>query len=601
MNAPSTNFFGSLAKKLSSHETIEQKFDNLYDIGRKLKSLKSAKPPDPTSTTEVGEYFDNTGALRLTTFFGNVSAFFQNDVRNIQHKTALRRYRETSLIPEAADAIEEYDNEIIVHDPKSPNFVKLDFINKDIFSEDLRDEIYSEWDYIIGPLLDFKNNAHSMIHKFNTDGILYVEKVYDVNYLHRGVIDVNVIDPMCLTYVQAYSEDPETKIRSMQDSFYVFKYDGDNRIQPEVNPFQTVQFINYGREFVLPKESIARADSGIVHPFFGYPLSFLDKAVKVANQLKLLEDAILVYRITRAPERRVFYIDTADLPPAKAEQFIQEMIKNHRTEKLYDTQTGTLDSGAAVLSMIEDFWLPRQNGRAVTEVSTLTGAQNLGEIKDLDFFYKKLWKALGVPYTRRMAAENGGISFGTGTAITVDELKMHQTVQYRRRRFESIFVDLLMTQLVTKQIINTEDADSIAANFCFQWNENNYFYERLRLENIEKKIDVMSRIDEKAMAHISMPWISKNIMGFTVEEIEQLRDERAHPEKYGFESTEKEEESPEEGFGGGLGGGFGVGAAGVTAGAPGEGNLGAELESLPTEEETPETTPEAAETFGPGA
>lgn len=595
------NFFSMLAKKLASHETIEQKFDDLYDLGRKLKSLKSTKPPDPTDTTEVGEFFDNTGAMRLTTFFGNVSSFFQNDLRNIQHKTALRRYRETSLIPEAADAIEEFDNEIIVHDPKSPNIVKLDFIDSNIFSDDLKDEIYREWDYVIGPLLDFKNNAHAMIHKFNVDGILYIEKVYDVNYLHRGIIDVNVIDPMCLTYVQTFTEEPETKIRKLQDSFYVFRYDGDNRVQPEVNPFQTVQFINYGREFVLPKESIARADSGIIHPFFGYPLSFLDKAVKVANQLKLLEDAILVYRITRAPERRVFYIDTADLPPAKAEQFIQEMIKNHRTEKLYDTQTGTLDSGAAVLSMIEDFWLPRQNGRAVTEVSTLTGAQNLGEIKDVDFFYKKLWKALGVPYTRRMAAENGGINFGAGTAITVDELKMHQNVQLRRRRFESIFIDLIMTQLITKQIINTEDADAIAANICFQWNENNYFYERLRLENIEKKFDVMSRVDEKVMAHISMPWISKNIMGFTEEEIEQLRNEREHPEKYGFEAPKEGEESA---AGGGFGssptgGGFG---AGIGSEEFGGGEIGGELGELPTgEEEGGETTEETTETFGPGA
>mgnify|MGYP001767819265 CR=1 FL=1 len=343
----------------------------------------------------------------------------------------------------------------------------------------------------------------------------------------------------------------------------------------------------YHADFIVPKVLIASTDSGMYHPDYGYALSFLHRALKVANQLRLLEDAILVYRITRAPERRAFYVDVGNLPTPQAEEFMKEIMKQHRTEKTYDVDTGVVNSNAAVINITEDFWLPRRNGVDSTKIETLPGAQNLGEINDLDYFNAKLWRALGVPFSRRLSQDKGGTPFTSGTEITVDEIKFKKKCNARRERFNLIFEDLLKTQLVMKRIINADDADAIMRNIVYRWNEDNFFYDMLNLNVAERRLDVAAKVTGEIKGYVSDPWIAKEIMGQTDEEMRDLAEQRKNPEKYGFTKPKEGEAAPAGGAGGGGGfsSGFGTPAGGI-AEAPAVG--GDELGPTGGEETVPE-------------
>lgn len=557
--------FGFL-RRLRSHDVVSDKIERAEDNAKFKNQKELIAPPEPTPETKTsfGEYFHVKGAVKIDNFFASLSSYFKTDVNDINHKQAIERYRAISMLPEVSDALDEYVHSIVVHNDENPDVVKIDFKDSNLFTKALRERIGDEFRYLLN-LLDFNNTGERLVTQLLIDGCLPLEKVFDENYIGRGVIDLNILDSMYMTRTIIFNTDPYTKLKKLVDEYFVFTYPTLDKIRYGLTdaPYSTYQ-INAGYKLQIPKFLVTYVDSGKYHPTRAYPVSILHKALKVANQLKLLEDSLLIYRITRAPERRVFYIDVGNLPPTKAEEHVEDLMRQYRTEKSYNPETGGLNADADIMAMIEDFWLPRRNGQASTEVSTLSGAQNLGEITDLDYFYKKLWRALGVPYSRRISKDSGGIAHSHTADITADELAFYKTVRFIRRRIENgIFKDLLRTHLVAKNIVSGDNIEDVLANVKFIWNEDNNFSELIKFEVMQARFDIISNMGLNVADFVSKPWVAKNILKQTDEEIIQLAKERKNPGAYGFtdESKEGAEAAPGAGGGGGFGGGgFGGGA-----------------------------------------
>lgn len=587
--------FGFL-RRLKSHDIAADKIERKIDNDKFQNQKDFISPPDPTpqSKTAFGDWFNARGSVKVDSFFASLSNYFKSDVNDTNHKQAIERYRSISMLPEVSDALDEYVQSIVVYNDENPNILKLDFIDNALFTTTLKERINEEFQYIIN-LLDFDNNGHRIVLQYLIDGCIPIEKVFDDNYIGRGIIDINILDPMYMTKMTLFQTDMYTKLKRQVDSYYVFSYPtlDKQRFGLIDAPYMTLQ-INAGYKLQIPDYLVTFADSGKFHPSRNYPISLLHKALKVANQLKLLEDSILIYRITRAPERRVFYIDVGNLPPTKAEEHMEELIRQYRTEKSYNPETGSLNADADIMAMIEDFWLPRRDGRSTTEVDTLSGAQNLGEITDLDYFYKKLWRALGVPYSRRIAKDGGGVGHSHTADITADELAFYKTVRYYRRRIENgIFKDMLRTHLVVRNIVNGDDIEDVLANIKFIWNEDNNFSELIKFEVMQARFDIVNNMGLNVPDFLSKPYIAKNILKLTDEEIRDLAEERAHPERYGFTDSE---ETPNEGGAipsGGMSGG-GLPTGGMPMGAPGEEGM-----EIPAGEEIGVGTEEVGEEIPP--
>lgn len=571
-----TNF--GFLRRLRAHDTAENKFNNVVDNSKFTNQKELIAPPESErdKTTAFGDFFHHKGAVKVDSFIASMSNYFKTDVNDSNHKQSIERYRSISLMPEVDDAIEEYVQSILVHNDENADVVKIDYKDSSLFSDKLKGKIDEEFRYILN-LLDFEDAGERIVRSFLIDGCFPVEKVFDSNYIGRGIIDVNFLDPAFMTKTILFEVDQYTKLRREMDTYYVFTfpYVEGQRFQATDAPYSSFR-INQGYKLQIPEFLIALSDSGKYHPSRSYPLSILHKTLKVANQLKLLEDSILIYRLTRAPERRVFYIDVGNLPPAKAEEHMEEIIRQYRIEKSYNAETGALNADADIMSMIEDFWLPRRNGTATTEVSTLSGAQNLGEINDLDHFYKKLWRSLGVPYSRRMAKEgSGGMAHSHTADITADEVAFYKNIRYLRRRIEvGLFKDLLKTQLVAKEIIDADYAEEIISNIKFMWNEDNNFAELIKFEVMQTRFDIITNMGFNVSDFVSKPWVAKNILKFSDEEIEEMKIQRAHPERFGFEKTEAEA-TTDEGF---MPSGGGFGSGGGMSPSPAGGEFGMENE-----------------------
>lgn len=579
-----TNF--GFLRRLRSHDTAETKYKNTIDNSKFTNQKELIAPPesDRDKTTAFGDFFHHKGAVKVDSFIASMANYFKTDINDTNHKQAIERYRSISLMPEVDDAIEEYVQSILVHNDENPDVVKIDYKDSTLFSDKLKEKIDNEFRYILN-LIEFEDTGERIVRNFLIDGCFPMEKVFDQNYIGRGIIDVNFLDPAYMTKTILFEVDQYTKLRREVDTYYIFTFPHieGQRFQATDAPYSSFR-INQGYKLQIPEFLISLTDTGKYHPARSYPLSILHKALKVANQLKLLEDSLLIYRLTRAPERRVFYIDVGNLPPQKAEEHMEEVMRQYRVEKSYNSDTGNLNADADIMSMIEDFWLPRRNGTATTEVSTLSGAQNLGEINDLDYFYKKLWRSLGVPYSRRMAKDGSGGQAHSHTAdITADEVAFYKNIRYLRRRIEvGLFKDLLKTQLIAKEIIDADYAEEIISNIKFMWNEDNNFAELIKFEVMQTRFDIITNMGFNVADFVSKPWVAKNILKFSDEEIEELKLQRKNPERYGFEKTE--EATTDEGFmpsggGGSFGGGMSPGPSGGGFGMEGEemeGEMGGE-------------------------
>ena len=384
----------------------------------------------------------------------------------------IRRYRETSLIPECDSAIEDVINECITSD-SADRIVTLDLRDTKL-SDSLKKKIQDEFSTIL-TLMKFNQNSHEIFRKWYVDGRIYFHKVVDKNNIKKGIVDIRPIDPLKIKKVRNVTKDrdPKTGIEQVKkvDEFFVFNDKGYDKTGTASAEGNTVK---------IAPEAITFTTSGLLDYTKNVVVGYLHKALKTANQLSMMEDALVIYRISRAPERRIFYIDVGNLPKSKAEQYLSDVMNRYRNKLVYNAQTGEIKDDRKHMSMLEDFWLPRREGGRGTEISTLPGGQNLSEIEDIEYFKKKLYRALNVPISR-MESDNG-FNMGRSSEISRDELKFNKFTNRLQKKFARVFTDILKTQLVLRGVVSGEEFDKFKDFILYDFATDNHFTELKEIE-----------------------------------------------------------------------------------------------------------------------
>ena len=436
----------------------------------------------------------------------------------------IKRYREMALHPECDSAIEDIVNEAIVSDTNdSPVEIELSNLNA---SDGIKKKIRNEFKYILS-LLDFDKKSHEIYRNWYVDGRLFYHKVIDLKNPQEGIQELRYIDAMKMRYVRQ-----EKKKES--DKYRLSNMNRDNPMDyefPEIeeyyiyNPKMTYPTSNPSSlgghgGIKMTKDSITYCTSGLVDRNKGSTLSYLHKAIKSLNQLRMIEDSLVIYRLSRAPERRIFYIDVGNLPKVKAEQYLRDVMMRYRNKLVYDASTGEIRDDKKFMSMLEDFWLPRREGGRGTEITTLPGGQNLGEITDIEYFKKKLYRSLNVPPSR-MDGE-GGFNLGRSSEILRDEVKFSKFVARLRKRFSYMFHDMLRTQLILKNIITPEDWEIMSEHIQYDFLYDNHFAELKDAELLNERLNMVQVAEPYVGKYFSQDYVRRKILRQTdIEIIEQ--------------------------------------------------------------------------------
>jgi len=434
----------------------------------------------------------------------------------------IKRYREMALHPEADGAIEDVVNEAIVSDLyDSPVEVELSNLNA---SDGIKKKIREEFRYL-KDIMDFDKKSHEIFRNWYIDGRLYYLKVIDQKNPQEGIKDLRYIDPMKIKYVRQEKrkngkDDPYVRVNSKDDSIPNPEFD-EYYIYTMKPNYPTGMIAQAGKGSTkIAKDSITYCTSGLVDRNKNRVLSYLHKAIKALNQLRMIEDSLVIYRLSRAPERRIFYIDVGNLPKVKAEQYLKEVMSRYRNKLTYDAQTGEVRDDRKYMSMMEDFWLPRREGGRGTEITTLPGGQNLGELTDIEYFQKKLYRALGIPESR-IAAE-GGFNLGRSSEILRDELKFAKFVGRLRKRFAHMFNDMLKTQLILKNIVTPEDWEKMEDHIQYDFLYDNQFAELKETEMIQGRLGNLAQIEPYIGKYYSTEFVRKRVLRQTDQEIEEI-------------------------------------------------------------------------------
>ena len=434
----------------------------------------------------------------------------------------IKRYREMALHPECDGAIEDVVNEAIVSDLyDSPVEVELSNLNA---SEGIKKKIREEFRYL-KELMDFDKKSHEIFRNWYIDGRLYYLKVIDQKNPQEGIQDLRYIDPMKLKYIRQEKKTNGNNLNNIRinqkddtvpnpqfDEYYIYT------MKPN---YPTGMIAQAGKGSTkISKDSITYCTSGLVDRNKNRVLSYLHKAIKALNQLRMIEDSLVIYRLSRAPERRIFYIDVGNLPKIKAEQYLKEVMSRYRNKLVYDASTGEVRDDRKFMSMMEDFWLPRREGGRGTEITTLPGGQNLGELTDIEYFQKKLYRALGVPESRIGA--DSGFNLGRSSEILRDELQFSKFVGRLRKRFAHMFNDMLKTQLILKNIVTPEDWEQMEDHIQYDFLYDNQFAELKESELIQNRLGNLAQIEPYIGKYYSTEYIRKRILRQTDQEIEEI-------------------------------------------------------------------------------
>ena len=488
-----------------------------FSISDKEKKSTSLLSPVPPSNEDGVDNYISSG------FYGQYV-----DIEGV-YKTEydlMRRYREMAVHPEADAAIEDVVNEALVSDLyDSPIEIELSNVNA---SDKVKDKIREEFKGI-KEMMDFDKKAHEVFRNWYIDGRLYYLKVIDVKKPEEGIKEIRYINPMKIKFVRKERKQKGNEMMGPQgpsdmkkaiypeiDEYYVYT--------PKPNYPTTMFAAGGGRgndktSIKIAKDSITYVTSGLFDRNKGTCLSYLHKAIKALNQLRMIEDSLVIYRLSRAPERRIFYIDVGNLPKVKAEQYLKEVMSRYRNKLVYDASTGEVRDDRKFMSMLEDFWLPRREGGRGTEITTLPGGQNLGELADIEYFQKKLYRALGVPESR--IANDGGFNLGRSSEILRDELKFSKFVGRLRKRFANMFTDFLRTQLILKNIIAPEDWDEISDHIQYDFLYDNQFAELKETELLEGRLGILAQIEPYIGKYYSQEWVRSKVLRQTETEMKE--------------------------------------------------------------------------------
>ncbi len=421
-------------------------------------------------------------------------------------KELIFKYRDISQQTECDAAVEDIVNEAIVSDDDS---APVSLIMDDLDQPDrIKKLINAEFEHVI-TMLNLNWYGHDIFRRWYVDGRLYYHKIIDEKNPKNGLLELRPIDPTKIRKVRELKKekDPKTGAELIVGSNEYFIY-------------QNESLGTKGQGLKIAKDSITYVTSGLLDSSRKRVLSHLHKALKPVNQLRMMEDSLVIYRLARAPERRIFYIDVGNLPKGKAEEYLRNIMAKYRNKMVYDAETGDMKDDKKHMSMLEDFWLPRREGGRGTEISTLPGGENLGQIDDIEYFRRKLYKSLNVPSGRLEQEQQFNI--GRTTEISRDELKFQKFVNRLRKKFSALFIDVLKTQLVLKGIVTEEEWEAMRQDIAVDFLQDNHFSELKDAELLRERLGTLREIDEYAGRYYSVEWIRKNVLHQTDEDIENI-------------------------------------------------------------------------------
>ena len=488
-----------------------------YEINRKKEAAKGKSFVAPS---------DEEGTLDIAGGAGFFSQYVNLDKAAKNDWDLIRKYRTTSEAPECDQAIEDIVNEAVTAD-ETDSSVKLDLDHVEL-SKSIKNKISTEFDEVLR-LLEWKHRGHDIFRRWYVDGRLFYHKMIDEKQSRKGMTELRYIDPKFIKKVRLVEKDKGEKsdgidlVKRVQE-FYIYNEGG---VYPGLTGVGGPGVKNSQGLKVSP-DSIAYCTSGIFNPTTKQVYGYLHKAIKPTNQLRMMEDATVIYRISRAPERRIFYIDVGNLPKPKAEAYLKDVMSRYRNKVVYDGSTGEVKDDRNQMSMLEDFWLPRREGGRGTEITTLPAGQNLGEMEDVNYFQEKLYKSLNIPISRLQS--DSGFNMGRSAEITRDEIKFTKFIQRLRKRFSLLFQDLLKTQCVLKGIMTAEDWEDMKEDIIFDFNDDNHFFELKDAELLESRINQLNAVTEYVGTYYSIEWVRKNILKQTQEEMSRI-DKQIEDEK----------------------------------------------------------------------
>ena len=440
----------------------------------------------------------------------------------------IRRYRDMALHPECDSAVDEVVNEFVVSDAHdTPVEINLD--NLDI-GMGVKKKIRDEFEYI-KRLLNFDNRAHEIVRSWYIDGRLYYHKVIDLDNPKKGITELRYIDPMKIKKVrQKLDNTPKDSLARQAIKGTALEYEYGTFIDYYLyNPkgfykggvLGPIGDMSLSQGVKMATDSITFCPSGLQDLNKRMTLGFLHKSIKALNQLRMIEDSLVIYRLSRAPERRIFYIDVGNLPKVKAEQYLRDVMARYRNKLVYDSNTGEMRDDKKHMSMLEDFWLPRREGGRGTEITTLPGGQNLGELKDVEYFKKKLYNSLNLPPSR-LTDDNKGFNLGKTTEVLRDELKFTKFIGRLRKRFGEIFQDFLKTQLILKGVVAPEDWEDMKEHIQYDFLFDNHFNELKNIEMMNQRIATVTQMDPFVGKYFSVEHVRKEILGQTNKDLREL-------------------------------------------------------------------------------
>ena len=486
-----------------------------FSIKSKQEELKGQSPIPPSAddavTTVAGGYFGS---------YVDIDGVARNEF------DLIRRYRDMSMYPEFYSAIDDIVNESI-NSSLDDTPVQIELSNLEV-SESIKKKIREEFQYILR-LLHFDTRAHEIFRTWYIDGRIYYHKVVDLSNPKAGILELRFIDPLKIKKVRVQNKDPklaQVLAASTANAANAYAYDFGEYVEyymynPKGFISSTFDVNNATSGVKIANDAITYVQSGIQDLNKKMVLSFLHKAIKSLNQLRMIEDALVIYRLSRAPERRIFYIDVGNLPKVKAEQYLRETMARYRNKLVYDAQTGEIRDDKKHMSMLEDFWLPRREGGRGTEITTLPGGQNLGELKDVEYFKKKLYNSLNLPPSRLDDA-NQGFSLGRSSEILRDELKFAKWIGRLRKKFSALFHDMLKTQLILKGIIAPEDWDEMHEHIQYDFQFDNHFEELKQAELMGNRLQVATQLDPFLGKYYSIEYVRKQILMQSDTEYEEI-------------------------------------------------------------------------------